>query len=112
MKMWGLLLPVLLSRPALASECGAEDGLDPGSYGFFQTCRASHVQQALQRNVVCRPGPVVVRLPLPNNTDIQQVLRENRSVLPVSFDVMKTCLLTAVILTPKVQCQQVHFSPI
>ena len=32
------------------------------------------ITEMLQENVLCRPSPVIVKLPLPNNTDIQQVV--------------------------------------
>jgi len=55
------------------ADCTDEEYIEWSSYGHFQTCRSQHIKQALQENVGCKPTPTVVKLPLPNNTDIQQM---------------------------------------
>lgn len=69
-----VLLLVLLTRAgSCLADCQTEEELSWTSYGYFQSCRSKHIKQALQENVLCRPSPVIVKLPLPNNTDIQQM---------------------------------------
>merc|ERR1719429_370068 len=68
------IVTLFLTTGALAStQCSSEDDLDWGSYGYFQTWRTQHIKQALQENVRCKPSATIVQLPLPNNTDIQQM---------------------------------------
>jgi len=62
-------LGLALSR----ADCPGDEAVEWGSYGYFQTCRSHHIRQALQENVMCKPSPTVVQLPLPNNTDVQQM---------------------------------------
>jgi len=81
--MSSVLLLLLTFSSSSLGDC-PEDQLDWSSYGYFQTCRSHHIKQALQENVLCRPSPVIVKLPLPNNTDIQQMTPTHVEIMQCS----------------------------
>merc|ERR1719282_241915 len=72
MNIVSCLVLTSLGLVLIRAECPGDE-VQWGSYGYFQTCRSHHIRQALQENVMCKPSPTVVQLPLPNNTDIQQM---------------------------------------
>jgi len=70
-----------LTLPSSEGVCENEYSLDSSSFGFFQACRSNHIKQALHKNIMCKPAPVIVKLPWPNNTDIQQMTPTHIEVL-------------------------------
>ena len=73
--VWYILV---ITFPNSNAFCESDYSLSTSTFGFFQTCRSSHIKQALQKNIMCKPSPVIVALPWPNNTDVQQVIRNLR----------------------------------
>ena len=71
--MWYSLVFAL---PLCNGLCESDYSLSTSTFGFFQTCRSNHIKQALQKYIMCKPSLVFVKLPLPNNTDVQQVIRK------------------------------------
>ena len=43
------------------------------SYTAHRTCSQKHIKNSLKSNIGCKPMTVVLELPWPNDTDIQQV---------------------------------------
>ena len=64
---------VVFALPLCEGRCESELTLTTSNFGFFQTCRSTHIKQALKKNILCKPSPVIMKLPWPNNTNIQQV---------------------------------------
>merc|ERR1712044_112201 len=79
--MWYSLVFAL---PLCNGLCESDYSLSTSTFGFFQTCRSNHIKQALQKNIMCKPSPVIVKLPWPNNTDIQQMTPTHVEVLQCS----------------------------
>ena len=75
-----LLSPVILVlfvhiSCSLCEKCESEDDLSllKSSYIGHSKCSQNHIKNSLQSNIGCKPVPVVLELPWPNNTEIQQV---------------------------------------
>ena len=60
--------------PVCNAYCEVGYRLSTSTYGFFKYYRSNHIKQALQKNIVCKPSLVIVKLPLPNISDAQQVI--------------------------------------
>ena len=74
-RMWLLVLPLLVTVVVVRTEvCEEEAGsLLQSSYTAHRTCTQKHIKQSLKSNVGCKPVTVVLELPWPNNTAVQQV---------------------------------------
>lgn len=72
---------MVFALPVCTGFCESEFSLATSNFGFFQACRSNHIKQALQKNMMCKPSPVIVKLPWPNNTDIQQMTPTHIEVL-------------------------------
>ena len=42
-------------------------------FSELRACDGGHVRESLRQNTECRPRPSIMRLPWPNNTDVQQM---------------------------------------
>ena len=77
--MTKMMLPVivLLLIQSLATvgadTCDHGDNVVSSQYEYQPTCSSSHITEALRSDVSCHPVPVVVSLPWPNVTDVQQM---------------------------------------
>ena len=43
------------------------------AYNYSAACTSAHVREAVRYDKMCSPRPVIVQLPQPNNTNVQQV---------------------------------------
>ena len=43
------------------------------AYNYSAACTSAHVREAVRYDKMCSPRPVIVQLPWPNNTNVQQV---------------------------------------
>jgi len=82
-----LLSPVILVlflhiSCSLCEKCESEDDLSllKSSYIGHSKCSQNHIKNSLQSNIGCKPVPVVLELPWPNNTEIQQMTPTHISV--------------------------------
>ena len=57
MRSWSLVMVVMVA--GCSGDCSQEEEVDWGSYGYFQTCRAHHIKQALQ---VMKPSYIYISL--------------------------------------------------
>ena len=46
-----------------------------------EDCSKEHIAASLENRQECKPRPVVVKLPFPNNTDVQQMTPNHVSIL-------------------------------
>ena len=55
--------------------CYQEDSFEMlnSEYSYLPVCSSQHISDALRSDVTCAPVPVVISLPWPNNTDVQQM---------------------------------------
>lgn len=72
---------VVFAFPLCEGLCESELTLTTSNFGFFQTCRSNHIKQALKKNILCKPSPVIMKLPWPNNTNIQQMTPTHVEIL-------------------------------
>jgi len=58
-----------------SEKCEEESNLAvlTSSYTAHRTCSQQHIKDSLKSNIGCKPMTVVLELPWPNNTDIQQM---------------------------------------
>ena len=54
-----LVVAVMMMVAGCSGDCALEEEVDWGSYGYFQTCRAHHIKQALQ---VMKPSYIYIPL--------------------------------------------------
>merc|ERR1711899_260214 len=76
MKIFGRMLQVLmflLSVSASLSETCDSSPISSVYSSSSASCSRSHITQALAADVTCAPVPVVVSLPWPNVTGVQQM---------------------------------------
>ena len=70
-------MPVLLVLGMLlvVTECSHYQYCEEVTTTFsqLQACDGQHVRKSLKQNTECKPRPMIVRLPWPNNTDVQQM---------------------------------------
>merc|ERR1711892_1494557 len=50
-------------------------------YNYSASCTSEHVKETLKSDKMCSPRPVIVQLPWPNNTDVQQMTPHHISLL-------------------------------
>ena len=72
------LLIVILNFSKLChcdETCFHETSLETlaANYHFKSVCSSDHISDALRSDVQCGPVPIVVTLPWPNATDVQQM---------------------------------------
>ena len=68
-----ILLLLLLGILLEVSKCSHYCDDVSTSFSDSQTCDEGHVRDSLRQNTECRPRPIIMRLPWPNNTNIQQM---------------------------------------
>ena len=68
-------LVVLVLILTVSTECSEYQYCEdvPTILSQLQACDGGHVSKSLRQNTECRPRPVIMRLPWPNNTDVQQM---------------------------------------
>ena len=47
------------------------------AYNYSAACTSAHVREAVRYDKMCSPRPVIVQLPWPNNTNVQQVRQDS-----------------------------------
>ena len=52
-----VVVVVMMMVAGCSGDCALEEEVDWGSYGYFQTCRAHHIKQALQ---VMKPSYIYI----------------------------------------------------
>lgn len=67
-----LLLTVLIVM-TLGTQYCEDNYLELAIFSQVQACDGGHVRQSLRQSTECKPRPVILRLPWPNNTDVQQM---------------------------------------
>ena len=71
-----LIFLLLLVSPSFSDDkiCDVENEMAViSSYSEHKVCDQKHIKDSLKANVGCKPSRVVLELPWPNSTDIQQV---------------------------------------
>ena len=69
-----LIVVLLIVFTECSQYCEDVNYLESTMFSQMQACEGSHVRKSLRQNTECKPRPVIMRLPWPNNTDVQQVL--------------------------------------
>ena len=68
-----LLIQTLTTAAADTCDNDSDNLVVSSQYEYQPTCSSSHITEALRSDVSCHPVPVVVSLPWPNVTDVQQM---------------------------------------
>eukprot|EP00092_Neocalanus_flemingeri_P008841 GFUD01009515.1.p1 GENE.GFUD01009515.1~~GFUD01009515.1.p1 ORF type:complete len:364 (+),score=64.00 GFUD01009515.1:123-1214(+) len=71
-----IVVIVIVTLLIVYTECSqyCEDlDLESTTFSPMQSCDDRHIRKSLKQNMECKPRPVIMRLPWPNNTDVQQM---------------------------------------
>ena len=68
-----MLFLIFVLASTLASKCDQKEFQTEFTFSQTEICSSDHISASLETTQDCKPRPVILQLPWPNNTNVQQV---------------------------------------